>query len=213
MCGIYKITSPSGKVYIGQSTKIENRWTHYRFADCGDQPKLYNSFMKYGVDSHEFVVIEECDISSLNERERHWQEYYNVVKNGLNCKYVSLDDKKGHLSEETKKKISQRLKGKSRRKNYRHSEETKRKIGLSNKMNIIKTGKKPKGNTNKCSEETKRKISESNKGRKISKEHKLKLSIAAKGKPSKLKGRVFTEEEKQRMYATRIGRKRDKNNQ
>ena len=29
MIGIYKITSPSGKVYIGQSIDIERRWKKY----------------------------------------------------------------------------------------------------------------------------------------------------------------------------------------
>ena len=207
MCGIYKITSPSGKVYIGQSINIEKRWTHYRFVDCVDQPKLYNSFLKYGVNNHEFVILEECDIGLLTERERYWQEYHDVIKNGLNCKYVSVNDKTGHLSEETKEKISKKLKGRKSRKNYRHSEETKIKTGMANK------GKPTIGFTKKHSEESKRKMSNSKKGKAISEQHKIKLSIAAKGKPSKLKGRVFTEEERERMYATRRLKRTNKNKQ
>jgi len=207
MCGIYKITSPSGKVYIGQSINIEKRWTHYRLVDCVDQPKLYNSFLKHGVNKHEFIILEKCDIGLLTERERYWQEYHDVVKNGLNCKYVSVNDKTGHLSEETKEKISKKLKGKKGRKNYRHSEQTKRKIGMANK------GKTPKGFTGRHSDESRKKMSESKKGKIISEEHKIKLSIAAKGKPSKLKGRVFTEEEREKMYATRRGKRTNKNKQ
>lgn len=30
ICGIYKITSPSGKVYIGQSNNIIKRWITYK---------------------------------------------------------------------------------------------------------------------------------------------------------------------------------------
>jgi hypothetical protein len=30
ICGIYKITSPSGKVYIGQSVDIKRRFTTYK---------------------------------------------------------------------------------------------------------------------------------------------------------------------------------------
>lgn len=28
--GIYKLTSPSGKVYIGQSINLKNRFRHYK---------------------------------------------------------------------------------------------------------------------------------------------------------------------------------------
>jgi len=197
MIGIYKIVSPIGRVYVGQSTNIEKRWNHYRSLDCKDQQKIYNSFVKYGVCSHIFLIIEECDVSDLNERERYWQEYYDVVKKGLNCKMVFTNEKSGFLCEETKKKISKANKGRSNRKNYNHSEETKRKISEANK------GKKATGFLGNHSEETKRKISEANKGRIVSDEHKLKLSLAAIGRPSKLKGRIFTEEERKTMYSTR----------
>lgn len=32
--GIYKITSPSNKIYIGQSTNITRRWDEYRKLQC-----------------------------------------------------------------------------------------------------------------------------------------------------------------------------------
>jgi len=34
MIGIYKITSPSNKVYIGQSINIEKRFKSYKRYDC-----------------------------------------------------------------------------------------------------------------------------------------------------------------------------------
>jgi group I intron endonuclease len=60
MIGIYKITSPSGKIYIGQSTNIENRFNSYRILDCKKQIKLYNSLKKYGWDNHIKEIVEEC---------------------------------------------------------------------------------------------------------------------------------------------------------
>jgi len=45
MVGIYKITSPSGKIYIGQSINIEKTWK-YRYKNlnaCKRQTILYNS--------------------------------------------------------------------------------------------------------------------------------------------------------------------------
>ena len=62
MIGIYKITSPSGKVYIGQSRNIENRFLQYKNKHCRFQFRLYNSFNKYGVENHVFEIIEECEI-------------------------------------------------------------------------------------------------------------------------------------------------------
>jgi hypothetical protein len=43
--GIYKITSPTNKVYIGQSIKINERKRKYKKLDCKNQPKIYNSLL------------------------------------------------------------------------------------------------------------------------------------------------------------------------
>jgi predicted GIY-YIG superfamily endonuclease len=45
---IYKITSPSEKVYIGQSRNIQRRVKNYKRIDCKQQTILYNSINKYG---------------------------------------------------------------------------------------------------------------------------------------------------------------------
>lgn len=89
ICGIYKITSPTGKVYIGQSKDIKNRWSSYRTRECPNQILLNRSFKKHGVYNHIFEIIEQCDADDLNCRERYWQEFYDVLgRNGLNCVYV-----------------------------------------------------------------------------------------------------------------------------
>lgn len=164
MIGIYKITSPKGRVYIGQSLNIMSRWSHYASLDCVDQPKLYNSFIKYGVNNHKFEVIEECKIENLNERERHWQEEYKVIEEGLNCKLVQTKDKSGHHSEEIRKKISKANKGrKSSMKGKKHSEETKLKMSISQKAKKYNRTGSFKGK--KHSNETKKKISLAKKGR------------------------------------------------
>lgn len=103
MIGIYKITSPTGKIYIGQSTNIENRKYYYSSIKCDKQHKLYNSLQKYGWEQHMFEIIEECNLDKLNEREIYWGLYYDVLgENGLNLR---LGDANGLCSEETKKKI------------------------------------------------------------------------------------------------------------
>ena len=61
--------------------------------------KLYNSIKKYGHHNHLFEVIEECEFSELNERERYWQDFYNKTHKLLNMQFTQTDNKKGYLTE------------------------------------------------------------------------------------------------------------------
>ncbi len=106
-CGVYKITSPKGRVYIGESHDICSRWKDYVRFSCKEQRKLYYSLKKYGVDTHIFEIIEECDLEDLLCRERHWQDFYDVLNGGLNLKLTQCGDKKQVHSEETKKRMSE----------------------------------------------------------------------------------------------------------
>ena len=112
MIGIYKITSPTGKIYIGQAVNIEKRMNQYsRIYNCKNQVKLFRSLIKYSFSKHIFEVVEECTIEVLNERERHWQDFYDVLGDrGLNCKLTNTKDKSGLYSKEAKENISKSLK-------------------------------------------------------------------------------------------------------
>ena len=46
MIGIYKIESPSGKIYIGQSWDIDHRISDYKREYCPYQPLLQKSLLK-----------------------------------------------------------------------------------------------------------------------------------------------------------------------
>ena len=163
MKGIYKITSPSDKVYIGQSIDIERRFRHYKRMVCKEQIKIFNSMLKYGVDAHIFEVLELCDTKDLNNRERYYQDLYDSVVNGLNLLYVKSEHFNGGHSEESKKKISDSLKGKT------FTDEHKYKIGLSNSRRVLSSETIEKHRVNglgkKASPETKKKMSESQKKR------------------------------------------------
>jgi group I intron endonuclease len=163
MIGIYKITSPSDKVYIGQSIDIERRFRHYKRMVCKEQIKIFNSMLKYGVDAHIFEILELCDTEDLNNRERHYQDLYDSVANGLNLLYVKSEHFNGGHSEESKKKISDSLKGKT------FTDEHKYKIGLSNSRRVLSSETIEKHRVNglgkKASPETKKKMSESQKKR------------------------------------------------
>lgn len=113
LVGIYKITSPSNKIYIGQSRNIEYRFYQYRKLCCKCQKHLYRSLLKYGYENHRVEIIELCDFEKLSLRERYWQEYYEVLSDkGLNCTLVDTSDKPKIISQETRLKISDSHKGK-----------------------------------------------------------------------------------------------------
>jgi group I intron endonuclease len=111
--GIYKITSPSNRVYVGQTLNFATRFNKYRLMHCQGQRRLYASFLKYGIGSHKFEVVEVCEETTMNERERYYQDLYEVLgPKGLNCKLTPCDQLKGRHSQEVKRKISMAHKGK-----------------------------------------------------------------------------------------------------
>ena len=178
MIGIYKITSPSGRIYIGQSVNIDNRISSYKNLKCKNQTKLYRSLLKYTFENHTFEVIEECSVEILNERERHWQDFYNSSKKkGLNCKLTKTNDKVGLLSNETKIKIGAGNKGK------KVSLESRKKMSIAKKN--ISEETRQKFRNKKISIETKTKLSLFFKGRKIKESTRLNL-LENNGKSKKV---------------------------
>lgn len=149
MIGIYKITSPVGKIYIGQTTDWINRQRQYKCVSCKNQVKLYRSLLKYGAENHVFELIHECNKDNLNEMETYYGELFNSrdFKTGLNIRHFGS---RGNHSDETKKiqsaiwasrrvsekynSIEQKLKrsnsqrGNKNNLNKKHSIETKEKI-------------------------------------------------------------------------------------
>lgn len=105
--GIYKITSPNGRIYIGQSRDFKNRTYDYVNSKfIKKQTRLYNSFKKYGPENHILEFIEECLFEELNIFERKWQDYYNVLsKKGLNCILTETDALPRMYSTETLLKL------------------------------------------------------------------------------------------------------------
>jgi len=86
--GIYKITkSNSNKCYIGQSVNIRTRIRDHIKAGLGigfSNNKFYSEMKDCGPEEFMYEVIEECDRSKLNERERYWIDFYQGVDFGYN---------------------------------------------------------------------------------------------------------------------------------
>jgi len=135
MIGIYKITSPNNRVYIGQSVDIDKRFYRYSILSVNikGQTKLYRSFLKYGVLNHKFEILKECNESELNGLERYYQEHFNSVDDGLNCVYTKTSDKSGRASKETLIKMSLAQKGNKNWLGKNHTQKAKDKISNAHK--------------------------------------------------------------------------------
>ena len=206
---IYKITSPSGKIYIGQAVDINRRKNRYKCLDCKEQVKIYRSLLKHGFENHLFEVIDECDFVDMNNRERYWQEYYNVIgPNGLNCFYVQTDTSNRIVSDETKQRIKDGLVGKIKygKDHYAYG------IKLSDEqkafLSKINLGKKmPQSAINKMTGEN-----NPNYGKFLPEWHKKRLSQIQKERFKDKSNHPFTgrkhkEESKQKMSNAKKGRK------
>lgn len=139
--GIYRVTNKeNGRTYIGKTgTSFGDRWDCHRSQLRGgyhDNPHLQKEWNEYGEDSFEFEIVEAVeDASLLNDLEiRYIKEYRN---RGI-C-YNILDGGDGGF-----------------RLGHHLSEDTKRKIGEKNRVNML---------GRKASEETKKKMSDSQKKR------------------------------------------------
>lgn len=132
--GIYKITSPSGKVYIGSSKNITQRKKTYSQNGCIKQTKLYSSFLKYGFINHTFEIVEICSLEKLLERELYFGLKFQVLdKNGLNCMLPKIDESLYTISNDTRLKMSVAKKGLQLRKGIKHTDESKMKMSISKK--------------------------------------------------------------------------------
>lgn len=125
-CGIYMITSPSCKSYIGRSLNLKERLNKYKNLLCSEQQGIYHAILKYGWENMIVTILyseNRTDTTNdlLNKLEIEFIDRYNtLVPNGYNLKSggnqpvlsevtklrMSISGKKKKLSEEHKKKLS-----------------------------------------------------------------------------------------------------------
>lgn len=110
---IYKITSPSGKSYIGQTTmEPKRRWGGgYNYSRAGLIGKAID---KYGWQNMSKEIVESVEVSDekllvnkLNQREIYWGNYFNTLcPNGYNFSFGGNKI----MSESTKNKLRKKTK-------------------------------------------------------------------------------------------------------
>ena len=202
---IYLITNTiNGRKYVGQSLDADKRWRDHKqsgrvggFGRNKSNP-LYIDMYKIGIDVFEHAVVDvvmgtgndSTDQCRLDEKEIVFSELYQAfIDVGGYCRRIGHG--KGRTSEETKKRIS--LSNRGKRGPMR-----------------IKRGP--------MSEFMKKNLSDKLKGRKLSAEHIAKRDAARIGVPlseahkKKLseakKGKIFTPEHRAKLSQAKLGKKR-----
>lgn len=196
---IYKITSPDGKIYIGQTINIDQRKRRYKYEAFKGQIKLWNHCKKYNwnpITTMEIIEELYCGHGKafINEREVFWINHYNSYILGLN----SNAGGHGNLGIKHTDKTKKILSIKTIEQWSKMSDEDKNSRSL--KISINNTGKKRSDasklktkltkqlNPFKHTPDSKKLISNRNIGNKkrVGKKHtettKIKISQAKKGK-------------------------------
>ena len=188
--GIYCIECVETNIkYIGQTFEnFYRRWTFHKWNLKNNKHSniyLQNAWNKYGGDKFKFYPLETFNLSqkeiitkySLDELERYYIEKYDTFKNGFNLTTGGDECRMLPLSDESKRKIGE--KNKINMLGKKHTEETKKLMSKSHK-GYIKT------------ESHRKHLSESLIGFKRSDEQKEKCRLANQG--SKQKTAKYTED-------------------
>jgi len=166
---IYSAMSPDARIYVGQTTqKFEARKSSHIYQSKKPEYYFHRALAKYGAHLFIWKIEKECETKEeLNQAEEFYMNYYNsrdpecgfnIKEAGSRGKHteetkkkisaIKIGKKMSPLSEQHKKKISERTIG-SNNPFYgkKHSEETKMKLRMINtgKIKSEETKAKLKG--------------------------------------------------------------------
>jgi len=188
MIGIYKVTSPIGRIYIGQSIDVEKRLNSYK-AGWGYRHsiRLRRSIEKHGWEKHTVEILIECKQMDLN----FWEEYFikehdcfdthhglnlrsggDSQLNSVETKIRMGNSQRGKIiTEEMRKKLRLYNLGKSRPQHEKDKISAtmkglvKSEIHLKNIRKSLKESEKAKLNVRKLHEARKKKVIDSASGK------------------------------------------------
>lgn len=112
---VYKITSPTGKIYVGSTNNIKRRLGEYSKLKIPSQYKLLASLKKYGFNAHSIEILWEGDVIERFNKEAEYGVKFSVLDRikGMNLKLPKKGEVFISYSEETLLRMRQARKGKS----------------------------------------------------------------------------------------------------
>lgn len=173
--GVYIIINTNNKkIYIGETTNLESRFIeHLRklLSRRHVNEHLQNAVNLYGIETFEFDVLEFCNSIDTKKKEHYWVTHLHALDKNKGYNIKPTDPNKINLrSAETSKKIYETKKRKAKergfwfskeciearklkRKEYSHSDETKRKIGEKSIGRKIPKSKEWKNNLSRIAKD------------------------------------------------------------
>lgn len=215
---IYRISSPSGKIYIGITSNMDKRMSVYRsdFAHGkSKQTLIYNSIKKYGFPAHELKIIDNFkgNNSQAKSKEMFWiRTYMSNRKKYPEQKGLNLTDggdgTRGYkMSPEAIERIRQAKIGKKQNPEAvarRAAKQVGRKMNFTHFTPEFRKMVSERNTGYRHTDEAKKKISEAGKvnqkGKTVSESTREKLRQANLGKK-------YSEETKAKLSAIRKGKK------
>ena len=218
MIGIYKITTPSNYVYIGQSMNIKKRWNDHKWPNKKAVSLISRSVKKHGYKNHSFEMVHELPSDIDKKILSVYESFYMNAYREAGFKVINIADARGSNfgyvpSEKTRKEHSERLKGKPSKLKGRSTQtnESKAKIrakrllqtnlNLTARKGAIPWNKGMKGVYKRVSrpvsEESKEKIRKALTGKKLSPESIAKRTATVMARTEKKKD--WSEESKRKQ--------------
>lgn len=148
MACIYSITNQlDGKRYVGQTVqRPERRFTlHRNQARRGHGHYLHRAMRAHGEEHFVLEVLEQCDVSVLDEREKFWIARLDTFKNGYNLNEGGKGNRGRHHTEEERALMRERHWSRTSKREtciekireanteLLKSEETRRRISIGNR--------------------------------------------------------------------------------
>ena len=113
--GIYCIENiVNNKKYIGQSKNINDRWRRHKSElnrGNHDNDYLQKSWNKYGESNFSFYILDNCNLSELDEKEKYYIDFYKTLDRNYGYNLKSGGQNNGSIaSEYVRQKMSSSLK-------------------------------------------------------------------------------------------------------
>lgn len=113
MVGIYVITNKlNDKKYIGQSKNIFKRWYQHYYESIKNQDNdnsvFHSAIRRYGIENFEFGILELCEITELDDREKFYISLYetntrrfgyNIAEGGFSLDNIGENNSSSKLTE------------------------------------------------------------------------------------------------------------------